>query len=104
MLVCPQFFTIGLRPMPPRSNCLGKNPITGGFRGTGARLSHFQIWVVLDQIVHYYINAGRHETRDVSDVNECVGLTTRKAMENSMSYVYYVASESTLHLQSLDTI
>jgi len=91
--VCPSFFTIGLPPLPPPNNCLTVNSITNRFRGNGAKLSHFQLWVLLEEIAHYYIKAGKGQTTDVSDVNRCAHLGIKKSLGNASNYLYYVASE-----------
>ena len=94
IVVCPSFFTIGLPALPPSNNCLKVNPLTNRFRGKGAQVSHFQMWLLLEEIAHYYIKAGRGLTTDVSDVNECARLGVKKALANASNYLYYVASES----------
>lgn len=94
IIICPQFWTVGLPKYPHGNNCLTVNKLTERFRGTGARVSHFMLWVVLEELAHFYINAGRGATQDVSDVNKCVKLSWREAMWNSASYLYYVASKS----------
>ncbi|KAL8848466.1 MAG: hypothetical protein Q9221_006517 [Calogaya cf. arnoldii] len=102
--VCPQFFTIGLPPLPPEGHCLGVNRILNRFRGSGAQLSHFQVWVLLEELAGYYMGGrkgegikdfGYYEGRGegVSHVNDCVKLGPMKAVRNEMSFVYYVASE-----------
>ncbi|KAL8876265.1 MAG: hypothetical protein Q9192_008892 [Flavoplaca navasiana] len=102
--VCPQFFTIGLPPVPPKGQCLRVNKILNRFQGSGASISHFQVWVLLQEIAGYYMGGihgagvkdfgyylGRGE--GVSNVNECVKLGATRAVRNEMSFVYYVASE-----------
>ncbi|KAL8856874.1 MAG: hypothetical protein Q9178_006591 [Gyalolechia marmorata] len=99
--VCPQFFTVGLPALPPKKHCLGVNRIMNRFKGSGAVLSHFQVWVLLEEIVGYYLGKGEGVSdsgyypgrgEGVSDVNKCVALGAKKAVKNSMNYVYYVAS------------
>ncbi|KAL8978186.1 MAG: hypothetical protein Q9205_006170, partial [Flavoplaca limonia] len=53
--VCPQFFTIGLPPVPPEGQCLRVNKILNRFQGSGASISHYQIWVLLQEIAGYYM-------------------------------------------------
>lgn len=102
--VCPQFFTIGIPPLPPKGHCLGVNRILNRFRGSGALLSHFQVWVLLEEIAGYYMGGTKGEGikdfgyykgrgEGVSHVNECARLGATKALRNEMSFVYYVASE-----------
>ncbi|CAL8577114.1 hypothetical protein XPA_002960 [Xanthoria parietina] len=101
--VCPQFFTIGLPALPPDGRCLGVSRILNRFRGSGALLSHVQVWVLLEEVVGYYMggtkgkgteDVGYHQGKGegVTDVNECVRLGATKALRNEMSFVYYVAS------------
>ncbi|KAL8912497.1 MAG: hypothetical protein Q9171_002510 [Xanthocarpia ochracea] len=101
--VCPQFFTVGLPALPPKRHCLGVNRIMNRFTGSGAVLSHFQVWVLLEEIAGYYLGKGEGVSdsgyypgrgQGVSNVNKCVALGARKAVKNSMNYVYYVASKS----------
>ena len=93
LVICPQFWSIGLPMFPHEYTCLSVNKVTERFRGTGAQISHFMIWVVLEELAHFYINAGRGNTRDVSAVNDCVKLGWREALWNAASYMYYVASK-----------
>ena len=99
--VCPQFWSVGLPMFPKESTCLSVNRITERFRGSGAQVSHFMIWIVLEELAHFYINAGRGNTRDVSAVNDCVKLRWRDALRNAANYMYYVASKSPFSFQKL---
>ncbi|KAL8993280.1 MAG: hypothetical protein Q9169_006464 [Polycauliona sp. 2 TL-2023] len=101
--VCPSFFTIGIPPLPPKNHCLRVNRILNRFQGSGAVMSHFQIWVLLEEIVGYYMGGwkgvgvkdfGYYEGRGegISHINDCMALPAKKAIRNEMSFVYYVAS------------
>lgn len=49
--------------------------------------------MLLEEIAHYYIKAGKGQTTDVSDVNRCAHLGIKKSLGNASNYLYYVASE-----------
>lgn len=98
IVVCPSFFTIRLPALPPPNNCIAVNHSVNRFLGSGAKMSHFQIWVLLEEIAHYYINAGKGKTVDVDDINKCARLSARASLSNANNYLYYVASKHIITL------
>ena len=102
IVICPSFYTIGLPALPPLSNCIIVDHRINRFLGNGAKISHFQIWVLLEEIAHYYINAGKGNTVDVYDINKCARLSARASISNANNYLYYVASKD--DITSIDRI
>ena len=111
--VCPNFFTT--RPVLPAqppgyatsvpaprpgigaSNCLMVSQSTNQFGGDGSTLTSYMPWLLLEEIVHYYIAAtpaGEAEGPGVQtyDPNKCMGLSPQRAVQSAHNFVYYVAS------------
>ena len=93
VVVCPSFFTIGLQAVPPPRNCLTISTYINRFQSNGASLTQFQLWVLLEEIVHIYIYATTGAVTDVADVNKCVRLSAQASSENARNYLFYVASK-----------
>ena len=104
IILCPNFFTSPSMPAkPPPNNCLTVNTYINRFQGfqkdrTGAEMVQYQLWVLLEEILHYYIfrTSSQWETltiADIYDANQCLRLSAKDSTENPHNYLYYVASE-----------
>lgn len=96
IVLCPSFWAYPSLPPSSQSKsaCLRVDPHFNRFRDTGKRLINFQIWVILQELALSYIYARSGSLLSVSAANDCYMLASSDAVNNAMSYVYYVASES----------
>lgn len=115
VIICPSFFTSTPslpaqspgystavpvpKPSVGASDCLNVSKTTNEFSGDGTTLTAFAPWLLLEELARYYINATNEELEgpgvETYDVNRCVGLSSKRAVQNAHSFVYYVASKST---------
>ncbi|KAL6720869.1 hypothetical protein ACLMJK_002794 [Lecanora helva] len=109
-VLCPTFFAPppGLpagypnsvpKPSPGKttSDCLAVDAKTGQFIGDGNSLTAFAPWFLLEGLVHYYLATAATLAPNYYDPNECAGLNAPQAATNAHNYVYYAASEWSLH-------
>ncbi|MCJ1450198.1 hypothetical protein MMC28_000527 [Mycoblastus sanguinarius] len=107
IILCPNFFTSPSMPAkPPPNNCLTVNTYINRFQGfqkdrTGAEMVQYQLWVLLEEILHYYIfrTSSQWETltiADIYDANQCLRLSAKDSTENPHNYLYYVAMAGVL--------
>ena len=109
IIICPDFFdsrpAFSLRNSCPRVTRAG----TAFLRNrrlepnyAGQRLMESQVWILLEEIVHYYLDSQRPPVRgpepEVRDVNEAWELNAALSLGNAQSYAYYAASKSPLSL------
>ena len=95
IVICEAFWMNHIPDVPTRRTCASINRSTNLYRGSGQNLKGFRMWIILEELAHYYIYTTtlRTDAPDVYDINECVGLSPEMASLNAPSYVYYVASE-----------
>lgn len=105
ILLCPEFFTGVAGPQTPLSNSyLTVNHAINRFRKrpndykvAGQSVIHSQMWIILEEIVHYYLHAQPSITSlkpEVYDINKAGRLSTTGALGNAVSYAYYAGSKS----------
>lgn len=96
IVLCPKFWTSPYPLLPPQNNCLSVNTFTNRFRGNGETLCAYKMWMLLEEIVHYYIGASSKASLEPEtyDVNKAFRLSADKAVHNGVSYAYYAASKS----------
>ena len=58
----------------------------------------YQIWLILHELVNYYILATAGRSLDIQGVNGCETLLAKDAVVNPWSFVFYVISELVLSL------
>ena len=115
IMLCPKFF-VGAAgpPTPPVGICPTFNQATNRFRGLptdemvdGDSIIHNQLFVLLEELVHYYITSSRVKSTkpEVYDINKAWKLSARKSLGNAASYGYYAACKSPwssyFHVQEL---
>ena len=96
IILCPVFWSSSTIPaVPPPNTCLSVSTYTNKYRDNGLRQRHFRMWVLLEELAHYYIYTStlRKDAPDIYDVNKCVRLAAETAHLNAISYVYYAASK-----------
>ena len=96
IVLCSKFWTSPYARSPPSNNCLSVNTYINKFRGNGETLYAFNMWILLEEIVHYYLTASSKTSlkQEVYDVNKAFRLSADKAVANAVSYSYYAASKS----------
>jgi len=99
IVVCPNFFTIGLRALPPPNACLQLNRFKTQYEGNGDSVVHFQMWVLLEELAHYYIYMTTQRELDIYNVLTCVRMNGEDSSQNPHNYLYYVASKSCCNTQ-----
>ena len=110
IMLCPNFFTrVAGPPTPVVGICPKFNQATNRFKrlstdGTvdGASVVHSQMWVLLEEMVHYYIVTSRvkRNSPEAYDINKAWLLSARKSLGNAVSYGYYAACRSSWFLNS----
>lgn len=93
ILISPLFFTYPAIPLQSTANCLTVNPRLKYFVQNGLSLVKYQLWIILHELVHYYVWSTKEFHRDVYAINRCLDLLSRDAVVNAQSYVYYAASK-----------
>lgn len=93
IILCPSFFED--RPIPPRlkSDCLDLDHDSTRFIEDGTRLTQFQLFTLLYELVHLYIMMAHGGDGNVRPVDACMRLRGERAIHNPQNFVYYVASE-----------
>lgn len=107
ILLCPVFFTaqppviFGDTPRAsvsgqPASNCLTINTSINRFRyrayANMKPLTQYRMWILLEELVHYYTSITLGVATDVADPNKAFRLSTAASLPNAPSYLYYAAS------------
>ena len=64
------------------------------FKGNGWEIAFFRMWLVLNELVQYYIYAITGSETVVEDVNRATWLEGKASTRNAKNYIYYVASKS----------
>ena len=90
--VCPQFYTLPITDSPPEEKCLAVEH--NRFKGNGWEIAFFRMWLVLNELVQYYIYAITGSETVVEDVNRATWLEGKASTRNAKNYIYYVASKS----------
>lgn len=95
IFLCPKFWTSPYANLPPLNSCLSVNTYINRFRGNGQTLHAFKVWILLEEILHYYIHASSKPNLEpeVYDVNKAFRLRADQAVGNGISYAYYAASK-----------
>ncbi|KAI4234287.1 MAG: hypothetical protein L6R40_006833 [Gallowayella cf. fulva] len=108
ILLCPFFWTATppsiYDTLPPKStdgaaapNCLKTNHrlnkfiLNGGDDGTS--LIQYRMWILMEEIAHYYIFQSLQTNEDVRPVNDVLKLPYKRTKAIVQSYMYYAASE-----------
>ena len=96
IILCPVFWSSSIPPVPPPNTCLSLSTYLNKYRENGQRQRLFRMWVLLEELAHYYIYTStlRKDAPDIYDVNKCVRLAAKTAYLNAISYVFYAASKS----------
>lgn len=94
--LCPSFFTSNIVSVPPPNTCLTVNQSTNRFNGNGQNVWLFKMWILLENIVHYYLFTTKGTLAftlvNRNDPNKCFGLGAEASSLNAFNYVYYAAS------------
>ena len=82
----------------PASNCLTVNAVTNKFRLNdalhfGGNLIQWQMWIIMEEIAHYYTWFARGKTNDVQNANMMFWLSEKDSLETPQAYMYYAACE-----------
>lgn len=104
IVLCPAFFTgVGGPITPPSDSCPTVNHAINRFRrkptdytNAGLSVVHCQMWILLEEIVHYYLFTTPQYTYlkpEVYDINKAWRLSPQKALRNAPNYAYYAASK-----------
>ena len=101
IIVCPRFFTRGVPAVPPPHTCLEVNRFKTQFLGNGELAIAYQMWVLLEEIAHYYIYMTTGSELDIYNVNTCAQLNGKDSSQNAHNYLYYVASRFYLVLSTV---
>lgn len=95
IFLCPKFWTGPYPNLLPQNSCLSVRRYINKFRGNGQTLIAFKMWILLEEIVHYYIFASPKASfePEIYDVNKAFRLSADQAVINGVSYAYYAASK-----------
>lgn len=96
IILCPSFFED--KPFPPRfpSGCLTVDHKSKRFIEDERRLTRYQLFSLLYELVHFYVMMARGGDGNLRPVDACMRLRGERAIHNPQNFVYYVASEWTL--------
>lgn len=105
IMLCSKFFSGVAGPQtPPVGVCPRVNHAINKFRrsptddnNVGDTIIHNQMWILLEEIVHYYLfnQPNLKETiPEVYDINKAWHLSAKKSKRNAASYGYYAGSKS----------
>ncbi|KAL8668735.1 MAG: hypothetical protein Q9168_006647 [Polycauliona sp. 1 TL-2023] len=108
ILICPFFWDArapqmygNLPPAPFGSkaarNCLKVNKATNQFilddaQHYGGGLIQYRMWVMMEELLHYYINLSRGDSNDIQNANLLRRWPLKIRLETTQSYMYYAAS------------
>lgn len=82
----------------PASNCLTVNTAINRFRLTdalhwGGTLIQYRMWLLMEELAHYYTTQSRGKTNDVQNANTLFWLSAKDSLETVQAYMYYTACE-----------
>lgn len=63
------------------------------FKDNGARLALFRVWLVLHELVQFYLYFLTGSETEVLDINDAVALGGKASARNTRNYIYYAASK-----------
>ena len=63
------------------------------FKDNGARLALFRIWLVMQELVQFYLYFLTGSETEVLDINEAMALGGKASTRNTQNYIYYAASK-----------
>lgn len=95
IVVCSNLWRDQFKVSIPARNCPSVNTAINRFRGSGASLGRYLPWLLLEELVHYYLaatNAGAEPLPNIFDVNKCARLGAEQSSRNAHSYIFYAAS------------
>ncbi|KAI4112304.1 MAG: hypothetical protein LQ338_008327, partial [Usnochroma carphineum] len=80
----------------PASNCLTVNRATNQFRLNdaqhwGGNLIQYRMWILMEELAHYYTTLSRGKTNDVQSANTLLRLSAKDSLETAQAYMYYAA-------------
>ncbi|KAI4149364.1 MAG: hypothetical protein L6R39_002520 [Caloplaca ligustica] len=80
----------------PASNCLTVNTVTNRFRLNdalhwGGNLIQYRMWLLMEELAHYYTTQSRGKTNDVQNANTLFWLSAKDSLETVQAYMYYAA-------------
>ena len=95
IIVCPMFFTYPrLQSYPQPNTCAKLTPDKTRFEEKDlAHFIQYRMWILLEEIGHYYITMTTHAELDVYGINECVWMDGEDSSRNPGNYRFYAASE-----------
>ena len=89
--------TSNIVSVPPPNTCLTVNKSTNQFYGNGIDVWWFKMWILLKNIVHYYLFTSKSTQATAltarTDPNDCFRLDAEESSLNALNYVYYAASK-----------
>ena len=89
--------TSNIVSVPPPNTCLTVNQSTNRFNGNGQNVWLFKMWILLEDIVYYYLftttGTQAFTLANRNDPNKCFRLGAEASSLNAFNYVYYAASE-----------
>lgn len=91
IVVCPQFYTLPITDSPPAEKCLTVKH--NRFKGNGWEMGFFRMWLVLQELVQFYLYTITGSETSEQDVNKATWLGAEASTRNARNYVYYVASK-----------
>lgn len=92
VFICPVFFLIPT--VPAAGNCPTVNETTNQFDGDITAFLQSQMYMLLHEMVHFYIGATVEDSVDeVKDWNYAISLSPANATCNALNYVLFVASK-----------
>lgn len=93
IVLCPGFFNHAAIPSDSSSLCLTVDPHFDRFSHDGRNLITYRIWLLLHELVAFYVQALEGEILDIQGVNGCETMLARDAVRNPWNFVFYVISE-----------
>ena len=93
ILICPKFFNHPALPVKSTTSCYALDSNRKWFLDIGISLTKYQIWLLIHELVHYYVWTTKQQHLDVYNINRCLLLPGSSAVMNPQSYVYYAASK-----------
>ena len=98
MLTRRDTVTSNIVSVPPPNTCLTVNQSTNRFNGNGQSVWLFKMWILLENIVHYYLFTTKGTQAltlaNRNDPNKCFRLGAEASSLNARNYIYYAASKS----------
>ena len=83
------------RTLTPNPHSLGYCPLVRNtkFKDNGARLALFRVWLVMQELVQFYLYFLTGSETEVLDINEAMALGGEPSSRNTRNYIYYAASK-----------